>query len=173
MPTTESRRAKPQVCKSHGQTGYKRSLSYARLGIDAKDVQRIPYFAAQLKSIARAVRGADKNGSPAEPVRALDFLKSSENPEARKVLKPYLSIPESYRRLLPPEAFCHVAGVSPWVVLEAITVVAVRQGATASAIVAAISQLRVVEKTIERALQNEGTRERAMMLKATGFLPPG
>ena len=170
MPTTESRRAKPQVCKSHGQTSYKRSLSYARLGIDAKDVQRIPYFAAQLKSIARAVRGADK---AAEPVRALDFLKSSEDPEARKVLKPYLSIPESYRRLLPPEAFCHVAGVSPWVVLEAITVVAVRQGATASAVVAAISQPRVVEKTIERALRNEGTRERAMLLKATGFLPAG
>jgi len=42
-------------------------------------------------------------------------------------------------KLLHAEAFCHAAGVSPYRVLELITVVAVRQGAPASAIVAAVT----------------------------------
>lgn len=84
-----------------------------------------------------------------------------------------MSVPESYRRLLPPEAFCHAAGVSPWRVLEIIAGVAVRQGAQASAIIAAIAHPRVVEKTIDMALQDDGTRERMMLHKAVGFLPSG
>ena len=83
----------------------------------------------------------------------------------------YLSVPESYRRLLPVEAFCLAAGVSPWRVLEGITVVAVRQGAQASAILAAVVHPSVVEKTVERALQDDGTKERMMLHKAVGFLP--
>jgi hypothetical protein len=154
---------------STGQTDYKRRLAYKRLGINPKDVQCIPFLATQLRRIARAVRGADKH-SPAPTVRPLDFLGSSEDHEARKVLEVYLSVPESYRRLLRPEDFCHAAGVSPWRVLEIITVVAVRQGAQASAVVASIEHLRVVEKTVERALQDDGWRERMIMHKATGFL---
>ena len=89
-------------------------------------------------------------------------------------MKVYLSVPASYRRLLPVEAFCHAAGVSPWRILEAVTVVAVRQGAQASAVLAALVHPRVVEKTIERALQDDGTKERMMLHKAVGFLPtPG
>jgi hypothetical protein len=152
-----------------GQTEYKRGLAYERLGINPKDVECIPFLATQLRRIARAVRGADKN-NPAPTVRALDFLGYSEDPEGRKVFDVYLSVPESYRRLLRPEDFCHAAGVSPWQVLEIITVVAVRQTVQASAIVAALNQPRVVEKTVERALQDGGARERMMLCKATGFL---
>jgi hypothetical protein len=86
------------------------------------------------------------------------------------VSRAYLSVPASYRRLLPPEVFCLAAGVSPWRVLEAITVVAVREGAQASAILAAITHPQVVAKTIERALQDEGVSEREMLLRAVGFL---
>jgi len=169
MPSTETR-IKPQVRRGEGQTGYKRSLAYELLGINPKDIERVPYFGAQLRRIARTVRGADKYGSARDPIRALDFLEVSDDPEARKVLKPYLSVPQSYRGLLPPEAFCHVAGVSPWVVLDAITIVAVRQGAMASAIVAAISHPRVVAKTVERALQDAGTTERGTLHRAMGFV---
>jgi hypothetical protein len=82
----------------------------------------------------------------------------------------YRSVPESYRRLLRPEDFCHAAGVSPWRILECITVVAVRQGAQGAAIVAAINQPRVVMKIAERALQDDGWRERLIMGKAAGYL---
>ncbi len=163
----------PEVCAGEGQTEYKRHLAYAHLGINPKDVERIPFFASQLKRITRVLRGVDKSDPPPMPVRPLDYLRSSEDPEARKVLEVYLSVPESYRRLLPVEAFCLAAGVSPWRVLDSITVVAVRQTAQASAIIAAILHPRVVQKTVERALQDEGTSERMMLHKAVGFLPRG
>ena len=165
----EKKAPRPIDQTSTGQTDYKRGLAYERLGINPKDVQCIPFLATQLRRIARTVRGANKH-SPVPPVRALDFLGSSEDPEARKVLDVYLSVPESYRRLLRPEDFCHAAGVSPWRILDCITVVAVKQGAQGAAIVAAINQPRVVMKIVERALGDGGTRECMMLCKATGFL---
>jgi integrase len=51
-------------------------------------------------------------------IRPLELLLSSEDPEARKVADAYLSVPESYRKLLPLEAYCKAACVSPWRVLE-------------------------------------------------------
>lgn len=161
------------VRTSVGQTDYKRELAYQHLGINPKDVKCLPFFAMDLRRIARAVRGADKDGPPTTPVRALDFLEYSEDPDARKVLEVYRSVPESYRRLLRPEHFCHAAGVSPWRVLECITVAAVRFGLMGSAIVAAIYHPRVVQKTGERALQDDGIRDRTMFHKATGFMPSG
>lgn len=161
---------RPTVRTSAGQTDYKRELAYRYLAIDPKDVQCVPFLATDLKRIARAVRGADKDGPRTAPVRALDFLERSEDPDARKVLEVYRSVPESYRRLLRPEDFCHAAGVSPWRILECITVVAVRQAAQGAAFVAAVLHPRVVAKTVERALQDEGTRERWMLRKAAGFL---
>jgi hypothetical protein len=160
---------KPKVRRGEGQTDYKRALAYQLLGVRPSEVQRIPFFAAQLRKIARCVRGA--GGRPTEPVRALDFLESSGCPEARKVLQSCLSIPESYRRLLPPEAFCHAAGVSPWSVLEAVTVVAVRRGAMASAIIASLNHPRTVQKTVEIALRDDGFGERELLHRAMGFIP--
>jgi len=166
----ETKTPRPIVRTSAGQTDYKRELAYQRLGINPKDVECIPFFATDLRRIARAVRGADKDATPTAPVRALDFIEYSEDPEARKVLEVYRSVPESYRRLLRPEDFCYAAGVSPWRVLECITVSAVRQAAIGSAFVAAVLHPRVVEKTVERALQDDGTRERWMLQKTAGFL---
>jgi hypothetical protein len=156
-----------------GQTAYKRELAYRCLGINPKDVQCVPFLATQLRRIARTVRGVDTDDPSSAPVRPLEYLRSSEDPDARKVLDAYDSVPESYRRLLRPEDFCHAAGISPWRVLEIITVVAVRQGVQSSALLASMLSPRVVEKTVERALQDDGIRERTMLLKATGFLPAG
>ena len=164
----EKKAPRPIDLTSTGQTDYKRGLAYKRLRINPKDVQCVPFLATQLRRIARTIRGADKHSS-APPVRALEFLGSSEDPEARKVLEVYLSVPESYRRLLRPEDFCHAAGVSPWRILDCITVVAVKQGAQGAAIVAAINQPRVVMKIAERALQDDGWRERMIIHKAMGF----
>lgn len=86
------------------------------------------------------------------------------------MLAAYNRVPESYRRLLPPEVYCHVANASPWKILEIVAGVAVRQGAQAAAIVAAIQHPRVVQKTVERALQDDGVREREILHKACGFI---
>lgn len=166
MLNTETLPMKPQVCRGEGQTGYKRARAYYLLGISPKDFQWFPYFGAQLRRIARIAHIADGN-IPSIPAMAL--LAASEDPIAGKVRQAYSLVPESYRRLLPPEAFCHVAGASPWAVLDAVTVAAVRSGAMASAVVAAVNMPRVVQKTVEVALTDEGTRERRMFLRAAGF----
>jgi hypothetical protein len=153
-----------------GQTAYKRQLAYACLGIDPKDVECAPFFRADLRRIARCV---NQGRSQREAVPPLDYLRSSEDPDARKVVDVYLSVPESYRRLLPAEAFCHAAGVSPWRVLEIITGLAVRLGSLGSSIVAAVMLPQVVMKTIDRALQDDGYKDRLMLHKAAGFLPSG
>jgi hypothetical protein len=92
--------------------------------------------------------------------------------DAIKMAKVYLAVPVSYRKLLPAEAYCQAAGVSPYRVLEIITGLAVRFGAQASTILTAVMLPRVVHKTIERALQNDGTKERIMLHRAAGFIPP-
>lgn len=165
--------AMPAIARaSLGQTDYKRSLAYQFLGIDPRDLECSPFFRADLKRIARLLNRNRKKDEPhSTRVRPLDLLRSSEDPEGRKVLDAYLSVPQSYRRLLPLEAFCHSAGVSPWRILECIATVAVRQEAQASAVVATILHLGVVEKTIGRALQDGGWRERLILSKAVGFVP--
>jgi hypothetical protein len=157
---------------SLSQTDYKRSLAYQHLGIDPKDVECTPFFRTDLRRIARLLnRSHLKDESDDARVRPLELLGASDDPEGRKVLEVYLSVPASYRRLLPLEAFCHAAGVSPWRILEVIAAVAVRQGAQASAIVASVLHVDVVQKTVEKALQDGGDRERLMLHKAFGFLP--
>lgn len=168
-----SQTPRSEVPTETGQTAYKRQLAYRCLGINPKDVQCAPFFANQLRRIARAVHGAGTDDPASAPVRPLEYLRNSEDPEARKVVVAYYKVPESYRRLLRPEDFCYAAGVSPWRVLELITVVAVRQGAQSSAIVASILGPRVVAHAFERALQDGGIRERMALLRATGFLTPG
>jgi hypothetical protein len=160
MPTEEIPRTKPHVCRGEGQTDYKRALAYQLLGIDAKDFPIIPYFSAQLKKIARASHVSC----------ALALLAESDDPNAIKVHSAYVSIPESYRRLLPAEAFCHAAGVSPWLVLDAVTIAALRGRVMASALVAAINGPRVVQKTIDVALTDAGVKERFNFHKNTGWI---
>jgi hypothetical protein len=166
----DKKASRPIVRTSIGQTDYKRELAYRCLGIDPEDVKRIPFFATQLRRIARTVRGADKDSPPTAPVRALDFLRRSEDRDARQLLKVYLSVPQSYRRLLHPEAFCQAAGVSPLRTLEIIAGVVVRYEVQASAMIAALMLPRVVMKTVEMALRDEGIHDRVVFHKATGFL---
>jgi hypothetical protein len=151
---------------------YKRQLAYAHLGIDPRDVEHVPFFAADLRRIARLLNRPRRSGDQAaKPVCVFECLQYSSDPDVLKVLNLYRSVPASYRRLLAAEAFCHAAGVSPQVVLANIAAGAVRINASAAAIVAAVMHPRVVAKTVERALQNDGVRDRMMLFKAMGFLP--
>lgn len=156
-----------------GQTAYKRDLAYRRLGINPKEVLYIPFLATQFRRIARRIRAGSIDGPTAAPLRPLDYLVFSEDPQALAVLKAYRSVPASYRRLLRPEDFCHAAGVSPWRILDIIVSVAVRQAVEASAIIGAVLHLSVLEKTLARAMQPDGARERQMVHRAVGFIGTG
>ena len=159
----------PAEERKRSQTGYKRALAYGRLGIHPNDVQRMPFFQAELARIGRLLNLGRAQDEPI--VCPFNLLQSSEDADARKAWNAYDSVPESYRRLLPAEVYCHAADVCPTRVLTAIAAEAVRQGVQASAIVASVMHPRVVKKTIERALQDDGTKERMMLHRATGFVP--
>jgi hypothetical protein len=94
----------------------------------------------------------------------------SADPEARAVAKLYTTVPESYRKLVPAEAYCYAAGVSPYRILEIITGSAVRFGAQASTVLASAMLPKVVQKTIDKAMQDEGTKERELVFRATGLI---
>jgi hypothetical protein len=142
MHGNRKRACGPEARSGVAQTAYKRALAYAHLGIHPQDVECAPFFRANLKRIARLL---NHRGEP------LDLLQASADPDACKVSRVYRSVPESYRRLLPPEAFCIAAGVLPSRVLELIAAVAARQTCQASAVIAALWHPRVLAKTIERA----------------------
>ena len=170
--TVSEEQASCEVGTNLGETDYKRRLAYKCLGIRPQDVAPAPFFAINLKRIARCInRGARKDDPVSSRMHPLDYLGFSEDPEARKVFDAYRSVPASYRRLLPPEAFCHAAGIAPSHILEVVTIVAIRLGAIASSILAASMSPSVVGKTIAQALQPDGYKERLLLCKASGFVP--
>ena len=74
----------------NGQTTYKRRLAYERLGIDPKDVEPAAFFRVDLRRIARCVNQCRHNRDAIHP---FEYLRSSEDPDARKLVDVYLSAP--------------------------------------------------------------------------------
>lgn len=175
-----------------------RLRAYAQLGVTqdavAREVQITPHLnaiaavirrAGQPKVTTRVVLPADGDvgitektehvppyGPGSDVARSWPwYLETSDHPDAKKLLSVYFSTFKIHRRVLPVEAFCVAANVSPLRILEIITATCVRLGAQASNIVAAVNHPRVVQKTVEMALTDEGVEDRAMLHKAAGFLP--
>jgi len=170
-----------------------RAKAYELLGVKEEEVQRAIQITPQLKAIAGALKGkgmpkvtrrienvviesSTERIPPYGPATAIDrnwhwYLQSSDAPDASKILVPYLQIPKSLRALLPIEAYCVAAGISPMRALEIIMGAAVRIGAQASTIIAAVNHPRVVEKTVEMALTDDGFSDRMVLHKAAGFVP--
>ena len=166
MPSEQNTPESRESRTGWGQTAYKRRLAYEYLGIDPNSVQAAPFFRTNLRRIARCIN----QGDGAKPIHPLGYLCYSEDAEARKVAKLYTAVPESYRRLVPAEAYCQAAGVSPYRVLEIITGIAVRFGARASTVLASVMLPHVVQKTIDKAMRNAGTKERELIFRATGLI---
>jgi len=157
-----------RVPSGYGQTAYKRQLAYAHLGINPSDLRPVAFFRENLRRIARQInRGRTKD----RMIHPFDYLLSSTDPDGRKVAKVYLSVPDSYRRLLPPEAFCQAAGVCPYHVLEVITGVAVRFGAQASTVLASAALPQIVQKMIDKACQPDGHKDRVLFFRLAQYLP--
>ncbi len=99
------------------------------------------------------------------------LLAASDSPDALRLADIYYSQSAVHRDAIPIEAYCYAADINPLRVVEWLTAVLVRQGVTASTLLAAQWHPRVVEKTIEIALTADGTAERQMLHRATGFTP--
>jgi hypothetical protein len=142
--------------------------AYEALGVSQDDVSRSIQITPQLKAVASVIRRAGLS----KAARSWPwYLETSDHADARKLLDIYYSTLKSHRRFLPIEAFCVAAGVSPLRILELITATCVRLGAQAATIIAAVNHPRVVEKTVEMALTDDGHLDRSDLHKAVGFLP--
>jgi hypothetical protein len=174
-----------------------RDLAYARLGVTEEDTLAQPQITPQLRMIARTIQRAGQpkvtrrilsqrgtttlaedtqHAVPYSPGADLitswpSYLHASDDPEAKKVISVYYSVPGWVRSALPVEAFCLASTVSTSRILEILTGVCVRLGAQASTIIAAVSHPSVVQKTVEMALTDDGIEDRNTLHKATGFLP--
>ena len=176
----------------NGPAMHNRAIAYARLGVTELQVAKSPQITPQLRMIEMTVRRAGQpkitksidgmilsevqHRAPYGPGSDLlrswpSYLRSSDSADAAAVIDVYFSLPKVYRELLPVEAFCIAANVSPMRILEAITASCVRLGAQASTLIAAVNHPRVVEKTVEMALTDDGIEDRTTLHKATGFLP--
>jgi len=153
-----------------------RDEGLVRLGIDAEKLAAAPRITQQLRMIARTIRGGRNAEPPYGPGADIDtawavYLDGSDDDGARFIRAIYYSIPKHMRRALPIEAFCVAAGVSPLKILEVLTATLVRLGAQASTVIAAVNHPRVVEKTVEMALTDDGVKDREMLHKHANFLP--
>jgi hypothetical protein len=154
--------------------------AYSRLGIKPRDVERSMQITPQLEQIYHQLKQVQHSlilnaQEPSEsfPDDTYYYLRASDSEDAKKVLLSYYSIPKFLRKELPIEAFCLHAGVPALRILEIVTSVCVRIGATASTVIAALAHPRVVESTIQSAMLPgaEGHADRQDLHKATGFLP--
>jgi hypothetical protein len=147
-----------------------KEASYAIIGVAKYDVDRQPQITPHLRQIMATIKRMTGGKTTQSPWY---FLKCSDAPEAQKVLEEYYSekLSKNQRSTLPIEAFCLAAKVSPLRILEIIGGTAVRLSAQESMMISALNHPRVVEKTVEMALTDEGTYDRNVLHRATGFLP--
>jgi hypothetical protein len=171
-----------------------RMFALERLGVTEEAIQKEVQITPQLIAISAVIRRAGQSketkrlvgggliesterhvppyGPGSDVAKSWPwYLETSDHPDAKKVLAVFYTTPKTLRRACPIEAFCISARVSPLRILEVITATCVRLGAQASNIVAAVNHPRVVQKTVEMALTDEGVEDRAMLHKAAGFLP--
>jgi hypothetical protein len=99
------------------------------------------------------------------------YLEASTDPDARAILRAYHLLPKYLSRAVPIESFCIAAKVSSVRALEIIVVTCMRLGVQAENIIAAVNRPRIVQKTVDMAMTDEGVEDRMMFHKATGFLP--
>jgi hypothetical protein len=153
-----------------------KSESLARLGVTPAMILAVPQITPQLRMIARTIRGSSDSRVPYGPGTDLlkswpNYLEATTDVECQRVRQVYYGLPRVHRSGLPIEAFCVAASVSPLHVLEALTATVMRLGVQASSIIASVNHPRVVQKTIDVALTDDGHKDREMLHKHANFLP--
>lgn len=168
----------------------RRDIAYKALGVTATQAAAVPQITPQLLAIAKTIRRAGQPGPrqgqprpattqpvPYGPGADVEqswpyYLQASDHPDAKKVLDAYYTIPtKQLSQALPIEAYCVAANVPTMTILEVLTGVIVRLGVNAAIIIAAVNQPRVVQKSVDMALTDEGFEDRQLLARHTGFLP--
>ena len=98
-------------------------------------------------------------------------LSSSDDPDAQAFIAKLNRVSASDRERISIEHVAVAARVPTLRLLEIATSSLVRRGLNVSKIIAATAHPKVVEKTVQMALQDKGIQDRKMLHEATGFLP--
>jgi hypothetical protein len=143
--------------------------AYQRLGVTPEQVRALPTVTHHLRRLAKAIKVKGVS-IPRDP---LYYLRASDDNAVQRVLAARDAIPFGYSRLLPWEAFCAKAEVSPLRLVQAMTDVCRVMAKQFATVIASVNHPAVVEKSVEVALTDEGVKDREMLHKAAGFLPTG
>lgn len=139
-----------------------RLSAYKKLGVTAQQVAALPQITYFIRRRLRMTLST-----------ALGYLRASSLPEAREILRLYdtTDFTRAERPKVTLEALCAAASISPPAVLELIGGAATRLNLTHAAHVAASASGRVMAKTVEMALTDDGVKDRTLVHRITGMLP--
>lgn len=139
----------------------RRARAYALLGVQPNRVAEYPKITPILRKL------------PGGLTFALECLRSSDSPDARRFLAYYddIRIPRTCRDTLPLEAFGVACGLSASRIMGAIVAAAHVTGAQLGTLIAAVAHPDIVATSIEQAKSAEGERDREWQLKHMNFLP--
>lgn len=102
---------------------------------------------------------------------AAEYLRGSEDPEAVKFMEVYDRVPLDEHDFLEFQGFCAAAGVSGKKIFGIIASEAAVESDQKIALLSAIKAPDVIDFTLEMAKTVGGHRERALVAKASGYLP--
>ena len=138
-----------------------------RMGIAKRDLERSP----QISEMIGRMYGTPNH--PHNPRKSIDDLRFSADPIAIRFLEVYDSLPALDRKLVPLEAICMKAEISPQSFLGCVFLVRQSLSKAESAMVAVNSFPNVVRKMVEYAEMPGGETDRRMLAQcpAVGFLP--
>ena len=103
--------------------------------------------------------------------QSLECLRGADDPTAQQFMKKYDSIAPSDLEFLSIEQIAASCGIDTPTLAGVLMKAIVSQQASIAAIKAATAHPRIVEKSIQSALQERGVRDREMLHTAVGFLP--
>jgi hypothetical protein len=146
----------------------RRKEAYEKLGIKPEQVASAAPITPQFRMIAAKLKKRNL------PINPYFYLKCSDSQDARKIVELYYSLPRNKRNLIPLEGYCAAAGLDPRVVLDLIVRASSLVSRQAAAMLSSAAHPAVVEKNIDRALDD--TNEKSdkymeMLHKHEGFLP--
>ena len=133
--------------------------AYERIGVTEEEVNAAPKISHILRQL------------PGKCDQAIEFLRGSEDPDARKCLGVYDSVPVSVRKILQFESFCVASGVTTKRMLEVITGACFEQSTAAASLLAKASHPVILKKSIKFAKEPSGWEDRKMLHQREGFAP--
>lgn len=150
------------------KTGYKATC--------LKDIYKIlEVTEAQVEALPKISHLTKPAGNTA---KLIEYLRHSEEPEARAVCKTADRLIQKPRaakfawlEMAPIEALCASAGVAPKKLFGIIAQEVAEQSAMATALLSKAMHPKVLEKTVEMALSDEGVADRKMVHQAEQYLP--